>query len=174
MLHISMLYNYYYMPYCLELPKLLSPWLATDEDRVSHVLSHVLWWKKIYMLYTIVCYITIILSIIAYHITIMLCDIIIAIWYIMLYIALFLSFLYTIIYFVLLQLLQAIYYITIFIQHVLLLLSYFTNCMLYITHYSMFYYILLYALLLLLFPLQVHNRLPIFFSKIHLLKPFAV
>ena len=24
----------------------LSPWLAADEDRVSHVLSHVVWWKK--------------------------------------------------------------------------------------------------------------------------------
>ena len=24
----------------------LSPWLATDEARVSHVLSHVVWWKK--------------------------------------------------------------------------------------------------------------------------------
>ena len=23
----------------------LSPWLAADEDKVSHVLSHVLWWK---------------------------------------------------------------------------------------------------------------------------------
>ena len=26
---------------------MLSPWLAADEDRVSHVLSHVVWWKKI-------------------------------------------------------------------------------------------------------------------------------
>ena len=25
----------------------LSPWLAADEARVSHVLSHVIWWKKI-------------------------------------------------------------------------------------------------------------------------------
>ena len=25
----------------------LSPWLAADEARVSHVLSHVVWWKKI-------------------------------------------------------------------------------------------------------------------------------
>ena len=25
----------------------LSPWLAADEDRVSHVLSHFVWWKKI-------------------------------------------------------------------------------------------------------------------------------
>ena len=24
----------------------LSPWLAADEARVSHVLSHVVWWKK--------------------------------------------------------------------------------------------------------------------------------
>ena len=24
----------------------LSPWLAADEGRVSHVLSHVVWWKK--------------------------------------------------------------------------------------------------------------------------------
>ena len=24
----------------------LSPWLAADEDRVSHVLSHVVLWKK--------------------------------------------------------------------------------------------------------------------------------
>ena len=24
----------------------LSPWLATDEVRVSHMLSHVVWWKK--------------------------------------------------------------------------------------------------------------------------------
>ena len=24
----------------------LSPWLAADEARVSHVLSHVLWWEK--------------------------------------------------------------------------------------------------------------------------------
>ena len=26
----------------------LSPWLAADEDRVSHVLSHVEWWKFIW------------------------------------------------------------------------------------------------------------------------------
>ena len=25
----------------------LSLWLAADEDRVSHVLSHVVWWKNI-------------------------------------------------------------------------------------------------------------------------------
>ena len=25
----------------------LSPWLAADEDRVTHVLSHVVWWKKL-------------------------------------------------------------------------------------------------------------------------------
>ena len=24
----------------------LSPWLAADKDKVSHVLSHVVWWKK--------------------------------------------------------------------------------------------------------------------------------
>ena len=24
----------------------LSPWMAADEARVSHVLSHVVWWKK--------------------------------------------------------------------------------------------------------------------------------
>ncbi len=24
----------------------LSPWLAADEARISHVLSHVVWWKK--------------------------------------------------------------------------------------------------------------------------------
>ena len=24
----------------------LSPWLAADEARVSHMLSHVVWWKK--------------------------------------------------------------------------------------------------------------------------------
>ena len=30
------------------LPKLCyHPWLAADEDRVSHLLSHVVWWKKI-------------------------------------------------------------------------------------------------------------------------------
>ena len=27
----------------------LSPWLAADEDRVSHMLSHVVWWKYIYI-----------------------------------------------------------------------------------------------------------------------------
>ena len=27
----------------------LSPWLTADEDRVSHVLSHVVWWIYIYM-----------------------------------------------------------------------------------------------------------------------------
>ena len=24
----------------------LSPWLAVDEDRVLHVLSHIVWWKN--------------------------------------------------------------------------------------------------------------------------------
>ena len=35
----------------------LSPWLAADEARVSHVLSHVVWWKKyIYIIFKqIVC-----------------------------------------------------------------------------------------------------------------------
>ena len=28
----------------------LSPWLAADEVRVSHVFSHVVWWKKLYKL----------------------------------------------------------------------------------------------------------------------------
>ena len=33
--------------YRLELPKLCyHPWMAADDDMVSHVLSHVLWWKK--------------------------------------------------------------------------------------------------------------------------------
>ena len=27
----------------------LSPWMAADEARVSHVLSHVVWWKNIYI-----------------------------------------------------------------------------------------------------------------------------
>ena len=32
-----------------ELPKLCyHPWIAADEDMVSHVLSHVVWWKKIF------------------------------------------------------------------------------------------------------------------------------
>ena len=36
--------------YRLELPKLCyHPWLAADEDRVSHVLSHVVWWIYIYI-----------------------------------------------------------------------------------------------------------------------------
>ena len=30
----------------------LSPWLAADEDRVSHVLSHVVWWIYIYIYIT--------------------------------------------------------------------------------------------------------------------------
>ena len=29
----------------------LSPWLVADEDRVSHVLSHVVWWKKFFLIY---------------------------------------------------------------------------------------------------------------------------
>ena len=34
----------------------LSPWLAADEDRVSHVLSHVVWWKfKKYIAFKSVC-----------------------------------------------------------------------------------------------------------------------
>ena len=24
------------------------PWLAADESKVSHVLSHIVWWKKMY------------------------------------------------------------------------------------------------------------------------------
>ena len=30
----------------------LSPWLAADEARVSHVLSHVVWWKKNKMIHS--------------------------------------------------------------------------------------------------------------------------
>ena len=33
--------------YRFEQPKLYyHPWLAADESRVSHVLSHVVWWKR--------------------------------------------------------------------------------------------------------------------------------
>ena len=42
--------------YRLELPKLCyHPWLAADEDMVSHVLSHVVWWKKKYVYSVIWC-----------------------------------------------------------------------------------------------------------------------
>ena len=27
----------------------ITPWMVADEDMVSHVLSHVVWWKKIYI-----------------------------------------------------------------------------------------------------------------------------
>ena len=36
----------------------LSPWLAADEDRVSHVLSHVVWWKKNMVYHTRLFYLT--------------------------------------------------------------------------------------------------------------------
>ena len=50
------IYIYIYI-FCLELPKLCyHPWLAADEDRVSHALSHVVWWKKKYVNFVFVQY----------------------------------------------------------------------------------------------------------------------
>ena len=42
--------------YRFEIPKLCyHPWLAADEGRVSHVLSHVVWWKKCVCVWLCVC-----------------------------------------------------------------------------------------------------------------------
>ena len=34
---------------CINIYICISPWLVADEARVSHVLSHVVWWKKKYI-----------------------------------------------------------------------------------------------------------------------------